>query len=70
MQYNGKSFLGFDAHSNHIGIYPFGGEEIKVFKNKLKKYGLTKGAIQVPFDTQFPENLLREIIQHRIGRIK
>lgn len=69
MQYKGKSFLGFDAHTNHIGIYPFGGEEITVFKGKLKDFGLSRGAIRVPLDKQFPESLLKEIIQHRIKRI-
>jgi len=69
LQYNGKSFLGFNAHTNHIGIYPYGGEEIEVFKDKLKSFGLSRGAIRVPFDKPIPESLLKEIIQHRIKRI-
>jgi uncharacterized protein YdhG (YjbR/CyaY superfamily) len=70
MQYKGKSFLGFDAHTNHIGIYPFGGEEIEVFKDKLKDFGLSKGSIRVQYDKPIPESLLKEIIKHRIQRIK
>jgi len=70
MQYKGKSFLGFDAHAKHIGIYPFGGEEIEVFKDKLKDFELSKGAIRVPFDKPIPAILLKEIIKHRIKRIK
>lgn len=70
LQYKGKSFLGFDAHANHIGIYPYGGEEIEVFKEKLKGFSHTKGAIQVPFDKPLPAPLLKEIIKHRIKRIK
>jgi len=69
LQYKGKSFLGFDAHENHIGIYPFGGEEIEVFKEKLKDFGLSKGAIRVPYDKPIPESLLKDIITHRIKRI-
>ena len=69
LRYKGKSFLGFDAHKNHIGIYPYGGQEIAVFKDKLKAFGLSKGAIQVPCDKPVPENLLKEIIKHRIKRI-
>jgi uncharacterized protein YdhG (YjbR/CyaY superfamily) len=69
MQYKGKSFLGFYAHTNHIGIYPFGGEEIEVFKDKLKDFGLSKGAIRVPYDKPIPESLLKQIIKHRIKRI-
>lgn len=69
LKYKGKSFLGFDIHKNHIGIYPYGGEEIEVFKEKLSDFSCSKGAIRVPLDKQFPEELLKEIILHRIKRI-
>lgn len=69
LKYRGKSFLGFDAHKNHIGIYPFGGEEIEVFKEKLSGYEVTKGSIHVPYGKVFPETLLKAIIKHRIKRI-
>ncbi len=71
LKYKGKSFLGFNVHTNHIGIYPFGGEEIEVFKDKLSeyKYGFSSGAIRVPYDKPLPESLLKEIIKHRIKRI-
>ena len=69
LQYKGKSFLGFDAHTNHIGIYPYGGEEIEVFKNKLKVFELTKGTIRVPYNNPISEDLLKEIIKHRVKRI-
>jgi uncharacterized protein YdhG (YjbR/CyaY superfamily) len=71
MQFKGKSFLGFNALKNHMGIYPFGGEEISVFKNKLKELGYecSTGAIRVPYNKEIPETLLKEIIIHRITRI-
>ena len=71
LKYKGKSFLGFNVHANHIGIYPYGGEEIAVFNNQLTKlkYGFSSGAIRVPFDKPIPEDLLQEIITHRIKRI-
>lgn len=71
LQYNGKSFLGFNLYTKHIGIYPFGGEEIEVFKDKLENlhYKFSAGAIQIPFTNQIPEKLLKEIVTHRIKRI-
>ncbi len=69
LQYKGKSFLGFNAHANHIGIYPYGGEEIELFKDKLTSFALSSGAIRVPYGTSFPESLLKEIIRHRVNRI-
>ena len=71
LQYRGRSFLGFDAHQNHVGIYPYGGEEIEVFQAELEQlnYKFSKGAIQVPYDRPFPRELLEKIILHRIKRI-
>jgi uncharacterized protein YdhG (YjbR/CyaY superfamily) len=71
LKYKGKSFLGFNALKNHIGIYPYGGEEINVFKDILTKnnYEFSLGAIRVPFDKPITEALLTQIIQHRIKRI-
>jgi|SRR5579871_4636505 len=71
LRFKGKSFLGFNAHTNHIGVYPYGGEEIRTFKDKLMKLGyrFSSGAIRVPFDNEIPEDLLREIIQFRIKRL-
>lgn len=70
LKYQGHSFLGFDAHKNHIGIYPYGGEVIEVFKDKLHDYGLSKGAIRVPFDNPISENLLKEIVEYKIKQIR
>jgi uncharacterized protein YdhG (YjbR/CyaY superfamily) len=71
LKYKGKSFLGFNAHANHIGIYPYGAEEIEIFKDKLSKnkYEFSSGAIRVPYDKPIPESLLKEIIRHRVKRI-
>jgi uncharacterized protein YdhG (YjbR/CyaY superfamily) len=69
LKYKGKSFLGFNTHANHIGIYPYGGEEIELFKDKLRAFGLSSGAIRVPYDKPIPGNLLKEIVKHRIRRI-
>lgn len=72
LKYKGKSFLGFNAHKNHIGIYPYGSEEIELFKNKLikLKYGFSSGAIRIPYNKQIPETLLKEIINYRLKRLK
>lgn len=72
IKYKGKPFLGFDIHKSHIGIYPYGGEEIERLKDKLKdnNYEFSKGAIRIPFDNPIPECLLREIIELRVKRIK
>ncbi|MCL4353520.1 DUF1801 domain-containing protein [Patescibacteria group bacterium] len=71
LKYKGESFLGFNAHTKHIGIYPYGGEEIEVFKEKISKLGykFSSGAIRIPYDNPIPDKLLKEIIIHRVNRI-
>jgi uncharacterized protein YdhG (YjbR/CyaY superfamily) len=69
-KYKGKAFFGFDLHKEHIGLYPYGAEPIEVFKDQLKEYSLTKGAIRVPLDKEFPESLLKDIIAFKISKIK
>ena len=70
LKYQGKSFLGFDAHKNHIGIYPYSGQVIETLKDQLREYGLSSGAIRIPLDKPIPENLLKQIINCRLEQIK
>src|SRR5471032_326478 len=69
LKHEGKSFLGFDAHKNHIGIYPYSGHVIKTLEADLKDYETTKGAIRIPLDKPIPENTLRKIIECRLKAI-
>jgi len=68
--YQGKPFLGFDAHKNHIGIYPYSGKVVETLKDELHEYGLSKGAIRVPLNNPISENLLKQIINCRLKEIK
>ncbi len=70
LKYHGKPFLGFDAHKNHIGIYPFSGQVIDALKDQLHEYGLSSGAIRVPLDHPIPESLLNQVIEYRVKAIK
>src|SRR5579859_4850540 len=70
LKYQGKSFLGFDAHKNHIGIYPYRSHVIETIKDRLQEYNFSKGTIRIPLDKPIPENTLREIINCRLKEIK
>jgi uncharacterized protein YdhG (YjbR/CyaY superfamily) len=69
LTYQGKPFLGFNAHKNHIGIYPFSGQVIEDLKEHLHEYGFSKGSIRVPLDHPISEELLKQIIHHRLKQI-
>jgi uncharacterized protein YdhG (YjbR/CyaY superfamily) len=70
LKYAGKPFLGFDAHKNHIGIYPYSGHVIEMLKDELKAYSLSKGAIRVPLDKPISKTTLRKIITRRLQAIR
>jgi uncharacterized protein YdhG (YjbR/CyaY superfamily) len=70
LKYQGKPFLGFDAHKQHIGIYPYSGEVIETLKGQLHAFGLSKGAIRVPLEHPIPESTLRQVIDCRLEQIR
>ena len=69
LKYQGKPFLGFDAHKQHIGIYPYSGQVIETLKDQLHDYSFSKGAIRVPLDHPISEEMLKQIIHLRLSQI-
>jgi uncharacterized protein YdhG (YjbR/CyaY superfamily) len=65
IKYKGKSMIGFDAHSNHIGIYPFSGHVIGQIK-ELDRYAQSSGAVQEKLDDLLPKELIQKIIEVRL----
>jgi len=66
LKYQGKPFLGFNAHTHHIGIYPYSGQVVERLKDQLHGYSFSKGAIRVPLDHPISEELLKQIIHLRL----
>jgi len=64
----GKSIIGFDAHKNHIGIYPYGGHVLQQI-DFPQSYGLSTGALRVPYGEPISEKLLKEIISLKLKRL-
>ena len=69
LKYQGKPFLGFNAHKQHIGIYPYSGEVVEKLKEQLQGYGFSKGAIRVPLDHPISQEMLQQIIDLRLKQI-
>lgn len=70
LKYDGKPFLGYNAHKNHIGIYPYSAAVIDALKDELEKYGLSRGAIRVPLDDPISKSTLRKVINCRLKAIR
>jgi uncharacterized protein YdhG (YjbR/CyaY superfamily) len=55
----------FAAQKNHIGFYPTP-SGVTAFKNDLKEYKTSKGAIQFPIDKPLPHQLILRIVRFRV----
>lgn len=55
----------FAAYKHHIGFYPTP-SGVEAFKNELKKYKTSKGAIQFPLNKPIPLELLKKIVKYRV----
>jgi uncharacterized protein YdhG (YjbR/CyaY superfamily) len=66
---NGKNLVHFAYYKNHIGFYPTP-SPIEKFKNKLKDYKYSKGAIQFPLSEDLPLNLIKEIVVERVKELE
>lgn len=56
----------FAAYKNHIGFYPTP-SGIEQFKNELKNYKTSKGAVQFPIDKPLPKKLIEKIVKFRVN---
>ena len=61
-----KVLVFYEAFSKHLGFYPTAGP-IQAFEADLKASGLvySKGAVQLPFTGNWPEDLLEKMVQFR-----
>ncbi len=55
----------YAGYKKHIGLYPKSGPII-IFKDELKEYKTSKGAIQFPLDRTIPVALVKKIVKYRI----
>lgn len=58
--YKNSNIIHFAAFKNHIGLYP-GDEAIKHFASELVNYKTSKGAIQIPYNSELPIELIIKI---------
>jgi uncharacterized protein YdhG (YjbR/CyaY superfamily) len=55
----------FSAAKNHYGFYPTS-RPIIAFRDKLKSYETSKGAIRFPLDKPIPVKLISEIVKWQV----
>ncbi|MFC6100479.1 iron chaperone [Olivibacter domesticus] len=59
-------FIYYSAYTNHISLsYPFSEALLKTFDKELKKYKVSKSAIQFPNKEALPLDLIKRIVAFR-----
>ena len=61
-----KNLVHFAAFERHIGFYP-GSSGIEAFKEELKPYKSSKGAVQFPLGQPLPTDLIRRMVEFRVA---
>lgn len=64
-RYHGM-LVGFAGWKNHCGFYPWNSRTVKEFKNELKDFETSKGAIRFTIEKPLPVALIKKIVKARM----
>ena len=65
---DGAHLVHFAGYERHVGLYPTP-SGMDAFKDDLKPYKTGKGSVQFPLDAPLPVDLVRRIIEYRLGEV-
>jgi len=66
---NGKHLVHFAGFAKHVGFYPIP-TGMEAFKEELAPYKQGKGSVQFPLDQPLPLDLIRRIVEFRVGEVR
>jgi len=61
------ALMGYAAFPNHCGLYPMDPAVIVAFRDELKGYETSKGAIRFPIDKPLPAGLVKKLVKARVA---
>jgi len=62
-----KVLVWYAAFANHCSLFPTAAV-IDTFKDELKNFSTSKGTIHFPLDKPMPVDLIKKMVQERLGR--
>ena len=65
---NGKHLVHFAGFKNHVGLYPTPSGMV-AFAEELARYKSGKGSAQFPLGQPLPKDLIRGIVEFRVGEV-
>ena len=69
LRYRGKPLLGFRATARHLSVFPFSAEVVAAVAGHLEGYDLSKGTIRFTADRPLPDDVVRDVVRHRVAEI-
>jgi uncharacterized protein YdhG (YjbR/CyaY superfamily) len=66
---NGRHLVHFAGYERHVGLYPTG-SGVEAFEEELKPYKRGKGSVQFPLGQPLPTDLIRRIVEFRVGSVE
>ncbi|HEX8868905.1 MAG TPA: DUF1801 domain-containing protein [Lentzea sp.] len=69
LRYRGKPLLGFKAAKDHLAVFPFSPAAVDAVRDRLTGFSLSKGTIRFTADTPLPDDVVRDLVRHRLDEI-
>jgi uncharacterized protein YdhG (YjbR/CyaY superfamily) len=69
LKYRQKPLLGFLAGKHHLSIFPFSSNVVDSVRHRLTAFELSKGTIRFTIATPLPDDVVQDIVRHRVEEI-
>lgn len=66
---NGRHLVHFAGHKKHVGFYPVP-SAMEAFQEELAPYKSGKGSARFPLGQPLPADLIRRIVEFRVGEVR
>jgi uncharacterized protein YdhG (YjbR/CyaY superfamily) len=69
LRYEGKPLVAFLAAKRHLSIFPCSSAVVDAVRGQLEGFDLSKGTIRFTVTTPLPDEVVRDVIRHRMNEI-
>jgi uncharacterized protein YdhG (YjbR/CyaY superfamily) len=69
LKYRQKPLIGFLAAKHHLSIFPFSSRVVDTVRDRLTTFELSKGTIRFTVARPLPDDVVRDIVRHRMEEI-
>jgi uncharacterized protein YdhG (YjbR/CyaY superfamily) len=69
LRHQGRPLLGFKASKDHLAVFPFSPAAVDAVRDRLAGFSLSKGTIRFTADKPLPDDVVRDLVRHRLSEI-